>query len=296
MRLEAEAQEGTDVYGAGYRNDTMEVHLYSLAMRRAQKFIEDGAPISEWLIKSFHKQLLVFSRAPRMLPGEYKKEQNYLADGTRRKILFVPISPEQLEPGMQKLIDYLNDSSVEPLIKAAIAHLEFEALHPFNDGNGGVGRIIIPLMLWKNSVISQPGFYMSEYLEKRRDEYIDLLRNVSAKNDWTSWVVFFLEAIEAQAKLNLEISERIKILYEKMKEDFRTTLTSQWSTLALDFVFKQPVFRNSTFTAKSGIPLQTAHRISKLLFDRGYLVTIEPASGRRSAIYAFEPLLLIIRN
>ena len=107
--------------------------------------------------------------------------------------------------------------------------------------------------------------------------------------------MFFLDAIEAQANENLAKAEQIRQLYEVMKEEFRSKFASQWSTAALDFVFKRPVFRNNAFTNSSGIPSQTAHRFSRTLSESGLLKTVSQASGRRPAMYSFEPLRKIVR-
>jgi len=182
------------------------------------------------------------------------------------------------------------------LIRTALAHLEFEALHPFKDGNGRIGRMLITLMLWKYQAISAPHFYISGYFDERKDEYIDRMREVSAHQRWTEWISFFLEAVEQQAMKNLAQAEAIRQLYEEMKGTFRNLLSSQWSTAALDFVFSRPVFRNNVFTGNSGIPSQTAHRFARILAENGLIETLEPASGRRPALYSFEPLLDLVRG
>jgi Fic family protein len=209
--------------------------------------------------------------------------------------LFVPIEPQYLEDGIAKLENYLNDDGIDPLIQTAVAHVEFEALHPFKDGNGRLGRMLIPLNLWQKGKIHAPHFYVSGAMEERREEYIEKLRLVSAEGAWTAWITFFLEVIEAQAHANVTITDQIAGLYESMKEVFRDVLSSQWSPVALDYVFQRPVFRNSSFTASSGIPSQTAHRLSRLLVENEVLTTVEPASGRRAALLAFQPLLEIVR-
>ncbi len=131
-----------------------------------------------------------------MSPGEYKTEQNYLADRGQRKVKFVPVRPAKLQEAMDKLFSFMNDDNVETLTKVAIAHLEFEAIHPFKDGNGRIGRMLIPLMLWKDGTISEPYFYVSSFFEENRDEYIDRMRSVSSDDAWTEWVIFFLQALE----------------------------------------------------------------------------------------------------
>jgi hypothetical protein len=296
LRYEAEQEGDGDQQGVASQSEAAEVYLYSRAMRDAQAAMGEGAPLSPWLIRSAHKALLGFGRGASLSPGEFKTGQNYLADRGRRKVLFVPISPERLVEGMERLFSFIQDDDCEILIRTAVSHLEFEALHPFKDGNGRIGRMLIPLMLWRAGALSQPYFYISGYLEEKRDDYIDLMRAVSEHDDWTSWIIFFLEALDAQANRNLQTAEEIRTLYEAMKVTFRDGLSSQWSTTALDFVFGRPVFFNTTFTARSGIPAQTAHRLTNLLADKGLLKVLRPASGRRPALYAFEPLLKIVRG
>ncbi|WP_345932585.1 MULTISPECIES: Fic family protein [Tistrella] len=181
-------------------------------------------------------------------------------------------------------------------MRTAIAYLEFEELHTFKDGNGRNGRMIIPLILWKADFISEPHFYISEFFKKNKDEYIDRMRDVSASDAWEAWILSFLSALETQARQNLEKAEQIRALYEDMKGRFQDALASKWTITALDFIFTRPAFLNSTFTRRSGIPAQTAHKFTRSLLDAGLLKTIEPAAGRRSALYAFEPLLALVRG
>ncbi|CAA7616514.1 Filamentation induced by cAMP protein Fic [Magnetospirillum sp. LM-5] len=296
LQYEADHAEDGDAPGVRVRDDVIEVALYGRAMRNAQRRMEDGAPLSEWLIRSAHAELLGLGRGARMTPGSYKTEQNYIADRGRRKVSFVPVSPERLTDGMGALVGYMADDEQEILIRTALAHLEFEALHPFKDGNGRIGRMLITLMLWNHRVISAPHFYVSAFLEENRDEYIDRMREVSRVGAWTDWVEFFLGGLDAQARRNLAKAEEISDLYEDMKDRFRETLSSQWSTRALDFLFSRPVFRNSDFTRKSGIPEATAQRFARALSDARLLKTVSPAAGRRPALFSFEPLLSVVRS
>lgn len=296
LRLEAEQEDDGDAAQYNARSEAVEVYLYGRAMKTAQASLKEGTPISRWLIRSSHKMLLGFGRGAHLSPGEFKTEQNYLADKIKRKILFVPISPEALNDGLDRFFDFINNDDWEILIRTAVAHLEFEALHPFKDGNGRIGRMIIPLMLWKAGAISEPHFYISDYFEKNKDEYIDRMREVSASDAWEDWILFFLSGLEAQASHNLQQAEKIRVLYEEMKERFRNILSSRWTITALDFLFTRPVFRNNVFTSKSGIPAQTAHKFTRSLLDAQLLQTIVPSSGRRPAMYAFEPLLGLVRS
>ena len=275
------------------RSEVFETVLYQRALLNAQKAMIEGYPLSQHLIKTLHQQLLSFGRGAQKSPGKYKVEQNYLADKIKQKVLFTPISPEKLNDGLEQLFDYINESSDPILIKTALMHLEFEALHPFQDGNGRIGRMLITLLLWSSGTISEPYFYASGYLEEHKDEYINTMRNVSEKDDWESWCIFFLNTIEKQALKHLDTAESIKNLYEEMKHVFSDTLSSKWSVNALDYIFTNPIFRNNRFTSKSGIPRPTAARFAMLL-DKELLRTIEE-SWKKTSSYAFEPLLRLVR-
>lgn len=278
------------------RHEIREVFSYTRALNYAQRLIADGLPISSRLIREAHSRLLFFGRGADKQPGTFKREQNYIVDRARRKVLFVPIAPELLEEGIANLERFIHREDYEPLIQTALAHLEFESLHPFKDGNGRVGRMLITLMLWDKEIISHPHFYISGHLERHKDEYIDRMRQASGEGRWTEWVLFFLNSIEAEANENLAKAQRIFALYEEMKNVFRARLASQWSINALDFIFANPVFRNSKFTSASGIPRPTAARFTRLLTDCGLLSTITQASGRRAALLSFEPLLDLVRT
>lgn len=294
LKFEADSENDTEE-AKNVRSDIFETILYQRALINAQKAMKDGYPLSQNLVKTIHQQLLSFGRGAQKSPGQFKIEQNYLADKIKQKVLFVPISPEKLNDGLEKLFDYINNSDDPILIKTALMHLEFEALHPFQDGNGRIGRMLITLLLWSTKTISEPHFYISGYMEENKDEYIDTMRNVSENNDWEKWCVFFLNAVEKQAIRNLEIAESIKNLYEEMKHIFSDTLSSKWSVNALDYIFTNPIFRNNRFTSKSGIPGPTAARFTRMLLEKELIRTLEEASGRRPALYAFEPLLKLVR-
>ncbi|WP_159994773.1 Fic family protein [Roseomonas sp. 18066] len=294
-RLEAEEDAGAPDPYREARNDDIETFLYSRALRNAQQALAEGAPLSEHLIRTAHQQLLFVGRGARKRPGTYKTEQNYIGDDRRAKIHYVPIAPEHLAPAMDDLVRFINENRMRPLLRTALAHVEFEALHPFEDGNGRIGRMLITLMLWKLGIISQPHFFVSGYFEEHKSEYIEKMRAVSADGDWTGWVVFFLTAMHSQATLNITTADKIFALHGEMRERFREALSSQFHDQALDFVFASPVFRNDRFVERSRIPASSARALSRRLVEVGLLRTIEPAAGRRAALYAFDPLLDLLK-
>lgn len=293
--LKYEADHDSESKNINVRSDVIETILYQRALRTAQSAMMEGYPLSESLIRAIHQKLLSFGRGAKKSPGKLKNEQNYLADKLKKEILFIPVSPEKLRDGLDKLFDYVENSDNPNLIKTALTHIEFEALHPFKDGNGRIGRMLITLMLWNSGMISAPHFYISAYFEENKDLYIDTMRKVSADGDWESWCVFFLDAVEKQAVSNLMIAENIRSLYEEMKDVFSEILASKWCISALDFVFTNPVFRNNKFTSTSGIPESSAARFTRVLLERGIIRTVEEASGSRAALYSFEPLMQLVR-
>lgn len=292
MIYEAEA---ADDGKSDARSDAIEVFLYKEVLRRAQDAVSLGEPINEGLIKNAHRVLLSFGRGASKDPGKYKTNQNYIGDDRRRVIHFKPINPLQLQQAMTALLKFVESSEMLHLFKIAVAHVEFEALHPFNDGNGRIGRLLITLLMWKFGLIHKPNFYVSAYFENHKEEYVELMRRVSSDDDWTSWIAFFLQAIAEQADANLTTAGRITTLYEEMKEPFREISGSKWSTAAQDFIFESPVFKNSQLTKRSGMPKHVTTRITRLLHENGLLREVRPASGRRGALYLFEPLMDIVR-
>ncbi|MEL6579443.1 MAG: Fic/DOC family N-terminal domain-containing protein [Cyanobacteria bacterium J06621_12] len=277
------------------RSEIIETILYQRALKMAQNLMQEGYPLSQSLIKQIHQKLLSLGRGAFKSPGQFKDRQNYLADRFKKNILFVPINPERLHDGLDSLFQYIEQSQHPALVKTAITHIEFEALHPFQDGNGRIGRMLITLMLWSSGRISQPHFYISGYLEDNRDEYTSAMRNVSENDDWEGWCLFFLKAVEQQAIRNLTVAENIRDLYEEMKVVFADTLSSKWGFIALDYIFTNPVFRNDKFTNNSGIPKTTAKRFTRMLLERNLIAIAEEASGRRAALYSFEPLMQLVR-
>ena len=295
LEFEAEYGEDNDRGAPEFRFDAIETALYRRALNTAQQRMEQGQPLSESLLKSIHQQLLFFGRGANKSPGTYKREQNYIGERGSRRVSFVPIAPEHLPGGMQALFELIGNEAMPVLLRTALAHAEFEALHPFEDGNGRVGRMLITLMLWEGKAIAAPHFYISRYFEDNKDEYLDRLRQVSAADDWVGWCRFFLAAVEQQATRNLEAAQAIGAFYAEMKPRFADLLASKYATAALDYLFTHPVFSNSRFTRTAGIPPQTAARFSRVLLHERLLQVVREPAGRRSAIYRFEPLMQRVR-
>lgn len=292
--LEFEAEGGAPQLSEGRRNDIREVLNYRAAMRMAEKLLET-VPLSLRVVREAHKVLLDGVRGQGKSPGEYRRIPNWIgpAGCTVEQARFVPIGADKLPDTMSTWERYLHADAPDRLVQLAIAHAEFEALHPFLDGNGRLGRMLVPLFLWQNGVIQRPMFYLSAFLDAHRDEYYERLLAVSRDGDWTGWCRFFLQAIKTQAEENQRKAADILALYERMKHAVTALTRSQYAIHTLDWVFERPIFKSSDFVASSGIPAPTAKRILSVLRGDGVLKVLVAAGGNRPATLCFPALLNI---
>ncbi len=274
------------------RDDFIEVMNYRFAMRDAQAMLKD-LPVCLKVIRQAHRVLLRGARGKGRDPGRFRRLPNWIGppNCTIEEARFVPIDADKLTGGLDRWEKYLHEQTRDRLVQLAVLHAEFEALHPFLDGNGRLGRMLVPLFLWQKDLISRPVFYISAFLEANRDAYYERLLAVSRDNDWTGWSRFFLEAVRAQAEDNITKAREILNLYERMKHHVAELTHSQYAIAALDFIFELPVFRSTDFIAQEKVPAPAARRILNALRDDGVLRIARPARGRRPAILVFDELL-----
>lgn len=293
--LEAAAEGDVAGLSTPKRNDIEEVANYRIALSTAARELTER-PLSQHLLRQAHSLLMQGVRGEDKEPGSYRTDQNWI--GSRGSDIanasFIPIAPEHLAAGMDQWMRYLLDENQpDPLVQLAVAHVEFEALHPFRDGNGRLGRMLIPLFLFHRRLLSSPDFYMSAFFERHRDEYIERLRLVSESDLWTEWVAYFLRGIIEQALVNERKARAILRLYDRAKEEVVDATHSQHAIRVLDFMFQNPIFSAPQFAAQSGVPRPSASRILTLLRDAGVIRTVRKGRGRRSSIFAFDELLKI---
>lgn len=276
------------------RNDIQEVLNYRKAMRYAVGTLAE-LPLSQRLVRGAHHVLLDGVRGENKTPGEYRRLPNWIGpyhcdiEAAR----FVPPAADRIPELMSGWERYLHGPALDKLVQLAILHAEFEAIHPFLDGNGRLGRLLVPLFLVDKQLLSSPDFYVSAYLEARREEYYNRLLAVSRDGDWTGWCAFFLEALTAQARDNEAKAKQILNLYQSKKDWIAEQTHSQYAVRALDWFFNRPIFKTSDFVASVDIPRGTANRIVRVVRDAGLLSELRPGSGRRPAILVFPELLNI---
>jgi Fic family protein len=272
--------------------DIQEVVNYRKTLMLAKEELA-ARPISLSLIRQMHRILMDSVRGSNKSPGEFRSDQNWIGppgcaiDGAT----FVPPSPLQLLDHLQAFETYLGFDDFDALVQTAIVHAQFELIHPFKDGNGRIGRLMIPLFLFQKRALASPMFYLSEYLESQRDLYYARLRAISRDGDWTGWIEFFLDAITAQARSNTDKVRLIMALYDEMKRRVTDLTHSQYSIQVLDALFDRPIFQSSDFILRSRIPKDSAAPILRKLREAEILQPIREASGRRPAILAFRDLL-----
>lgn len=273
--------------------DIQEIFNYRSALRKAQIQLSDRRPIVLSLIRMLHLVLMDSVRGKDKTPGEFRKDQNYIGrvGQSVEEASFVPPNPLQLMDHLQAWEQYLRYQDIDPIIQAAIVHAQFELIHPFKDGNGRIGRLIIPLFLYSKGSLSTPMFYLSAYFESNRDEYIARLQNISRERDWVGWVEFFLCAVAEQAKTNTSRVKQIMQLYDEMKELVRLTTHSQHSAQIVDALFERTTFQISEFSDRTGISKQMSHILVRQLQQAGIVTVIRPGAGQRAAIYAFPRLV-----
>lgn len=275
--------------------DIQEISNYRMAMRFAEKQLET-LPLSQRLIKGIHGILLSGVRGRDKAPGEYRRIPNWIGpsgcdmDNAR----YVPPGAETLPDAMSAWEKYIHAEERDPLVQLAIIHAEFEALHPFLDGNGRLGRMVIPLFLYHAGMLQRPAFYISAYLEAHRDPYYERLLAVSRDNDWTGWCRFFLQAVQVQAEENLFKAMEILNLYNVMKLRLVETTGSKYAIHTLDWIFENPIFNMSAFIQGARIPRPTARRIVQRLHEEGTLAELRQGSGRSPAVMVFPDLMHIV--
>jgi len=205
----------------------------------------------------------------------------------------VPPSPDRLGPALDNWEKYLYSEEKDRLVQLAVIKGQFEIIHPFLDGNGRMGRMLVPLFLYDKKLLSSPMFYLSAYLEAKRGVYFRWLAAISQSGDWDGWITFFLTAIVEQARVNIQKTREILDLYDRMKKALPRVIRSQYAVQAIDALFDRPIFAIADFVTRSRIPKDSARRIVRALKDSGSIRDLRPGRGRRAAILIFPELINI---
>ena len=278
-------------------DDVREVSNYAAALDHGIQRLKDGFPISIRLIKELHEILLSRGRGSQKQPGEFRTSQNWIGGTRPGNAKFVPPPPDRLADCLGDLEKFLNDQPEKtlPLLKAALAHVQFETIHPFLDGNGRVGRLLITLLLCADGVLSQPLLYLSLFFKRHRTLYYDHLQGVRRDGDWETWLGFFLEGVVFTANQAFSTANQLLKLFEEDRARIKTLGRPSGSALELHRFFQsRPV--SSIPEAKKHVHLSipTLHASAKHLVSLGILREI---SGRgRGQLFAYDRYMEILNQ
>jgi cell filamentation protein, protein adenylyltransferase len=292
--LEFDAEDGDREENEKQR-DYREIINYRAAIDSGKKMVRDR-PIDENAIKELHKGLLNSVRGRNKSPGEFRRHQVHIgpAGATAEEATYVPPEHTKIPELISNLVNYLhNDDQPDRLIQAAIMHYQFEAIHPFADGNGRVGRLLIPLYLYEKGVTEYPNLYISEFLEAHRRDYYEKLNRVSEYDEWIEWITFFLRAVREQAKLAKDRVERIEKLYKELHNRL-PEFNSIYASNFLEALFSQPTFTPQSIGKVAAINnTQTLYNLIAK-FAKAGLITDLTTDKARNKLYMFEPLVVIL--
>lgn len=278
------------------REDWDEVQNYITAMKTAVKDLEN-LPISSRLIKKTHKTLLFGVRGAHKLPGEYRKSQNWIGGATISDAAFVPPTSNSVEDLMSDLEKFANDdfNFLPDLLKIAIIHYQFETIHPFLDGNGRIGRLLIPVYLVSKGILKQPILYLSDFFEKHRTLYFDNLMRVRTQNDLAQWFKFFLTGVIETAKngvdtfdgiIKLQKELDVKLISQKGNtDDTRKIITSLFENPVTDAQKVEKIIEKSYGSAYKQIAILEKLNIIK-----------EITGSQRGKVFVFDDYLKLFKN
>lgn len=275
------------------RGDIDEINNYRSAVYIAESALA-SRPLTLALVREIHQRLMQGVRGRDKEPGRFREDQNWIGrhGDTIDRARFVPPSPLILSQELEHWEAYIRREDEDPLLQTAVAHAQFEILHPFKDGNGRIGRMLIPLILFQRNALSRPMFYMSEYLEANRLEYYDRLLAITELHDWHGWLTFFLSGLISQAEANLRKVQSIRDLYEETQRRVVEITHSQFSMASVDAFFRQPIISGPNFAKHAGFNNRvTANGMLRQLEAARVIKKIRDGVGRTPAIYALPGLI-----
>ena len=273
-------------------NDVQEVSRYVAAMNLGLERMRGELPLSLRLIRDIHRKLLDGGRGAEKDPGEFRRSQNWIGGSRPGKAFYVPPPPERLMEFLDPLEKFIHDNPVKTptLLKAALVHVQFESIHPFLDGNGRVGRLLITLIMCNEGALTQPLLYLSLYFKQNRTRYYELLQRVRTDGDWESWVRFFLDGVEETAAQAVDLATQIRRLFETDRERISKLGRAAGSALRVHELFqRRPMLSVPTATQKLGLSAPTVRASIEALEKAG--IVHELSGKRRDRVFGYRRYL-----
>lgn len=278
-------------------DDVQEVSNYVAALNHGLSLMRKGLPISLRLIREMHKVLLSKGRGSDKMPGEFRTSQNWIGGTRPGNAAHVPPPPEKLLECMGDLEKFLNDipEKTPTLIKAALAHVQFETIHPFLDGNGRVGRLLITTLLCSEAILKEPLLYLSLYFKTHRNTYYDLLQQIRINGDWESWIEFFLTAIKETAeKATSTASVLIKLADEDRKKIQNIGRSSGSALRVHHALLQRPIISIPKICEITGLWTTSVTTVVKHLEQIG--IVKEITGGKRNRLYKYLKYIDILNE
>lgn len=278
-------------------DDVQEVSNYVSALNLGLQRLREGMPLSNRLIREIHRELLSKGRGSEKEPGEFRRSQNWIGGTRPGNAEFVPPPPEYIAACMGDLEKFLHDQPVRTpvLIKAALSHVQFETIHPFLDGNGRMGRLLITFLLCAENALTDPVLYLSLYFKTHRREYYDLLQKVRFEGDWEAWLRFFLTGVWQTADQAAATAKRILQLFENDQRQIQTLGRAANSCLRVHQVLqKKPITSIRDAAKRLEISLPTAATSLEHLQTLG--IVREMTGRQRNRIFLYENYLNILNE
>lgn len=275
--------------------DVQEVVNYVGAMNYGLE--QTALPLSLRLIREIHGRLMQGVRGEHCEPGEFRRTQNWIGPGgcTLSTAAYVPPPPDILQDLLGNLEKFLHDDSLPPLINAGLAHAQFETIHPFLDGNGRVGRLLITFLLCQRGILSRPLLYLSHFLKQNRSDYYDHLQAIRVHGRWEEWLTFFLRGVAEVATEAHETARKILQLRTQCQELLQGEGKAGATLLrVLDILFEQPLLTPAFIEKKLGVTYVTANNHVTRLQDLGLLK--ELTGYKRNRRFAFSPYLVLFKS
>ncbi|MBI2518070.1 MAG: Fic family protein [Opitutae bacterium] len=268
-------------------DDVVEVSNYVAAMEHGLARLREGFPLSLRLLKEIHGVLLQKGRGSEKQPGEFRTSQNWIGGSRPGNALYVPPPPTHVLECMGDLEKFLHNESLPTLIRAGLAHAQFETIHPFLDGNGRIGRLLVTLLLCHDKKLPEPLLYLSLYLKKHRTAYYDLLQRVRTHGDWEAWIDFFLAGVEETANQAGETASRLLRRFQADRDRLHALGRKGMSALKLHAVLQhKPVITVPRLVAHHGFSAPTANSALRLMIDQGIVREITGYARNRVFAYA----------
>ncbi len=272
-------------------DDVIEVSNYVAALEHGLTRLREGLPLSNRLIREIHARLLARGRGSEKTPGEFRRTQNWIGGTRPGNAHFVPPPPGRVNECMGELERFLlQEDDLPSLVRAALAHVQFETIHPFLDGNGRVGRLLIVLLLCSEGQLSQPMLYSSLFLKQNRNEYYRLLDVVRRDGDWEAWIVFFVEGIQKTADSAFETARRLMALFDEDRRKVQSAERRVGAALQVHEALKaRPVHRLGAIAEATGQTFPTVAAGMKLLIQLG--IAREATGRQRNRVFVYDRYL-----